>query len=43
VDELEVGNQATIRVEVRGEKPRPFRRRGLTITSVRVGDESGTV
>jgi ATP-dependent DNA helicase RecG len=43
VGELESGSQATIRVEVRGEKPRPFRRRGLTITSVKVGDDSGTV
>jgi ATP-dependent DNA helicase RecG len=41
----EVGDreQATVLVEVLGGKPRPFRRPGLTITSVKVGDESGTI
>ena len=34
------GREATIRVEVLGNTPRPFRRRGLTIISVKVGDES---
>jgi ATP-dependent DNA helicase RecG len=41
----EVGEkeQATVLVEVRGSKPRPFRKRRLSITSVKVGDESGHV
>jgi ATP-dependent DNA helicase RecG len=41
LDSLEQGEQATVLVEVRGPKPRPFRRPGLTITSVKVGDDSG--
>jgi ATP-dependent DNA helicase RecG len=40
---LEAGAQATIRVEVLGNTPRPFRKRGLTILGVKVGDESGSV
>ncbi len=40
---LERGQAATVRVEVLGSSPRPFRRRGLTITSVKVGDDSGAV
>ncbi len=40
---LEPGQKATVKVEVLGEKPRPFRRRGLSIVSVKVGDESGSV
>jgi ATP-dependent DNA helicase RecG len=40
---LESGEQATIRVEVLGNAPRPFRRRGLSITTVKVGDDSGHV
>ena len=39
--EIEEGEQATVLVEVLGAKPRPFRKRGLTITSVKVGDDSG--
>jgi len=39
--ELEDGQTGTVLVEVLGSKPRPFRRPGLTITSVKVGDESG--
>jgi ATP-dependent DNA helicase RecG len=42
VASLESGRKATIAVEVLGSAPRPFRRRGLTILSVKVGDESGT-
>ncbi|HWO15472.1 MAG TPA: ATP-dependent DNA helicase RecG [Solirubrobacterales bacterium] len=41
--ELEPGDKGTVRVEVLGNTPRPFRRRGFSITSVRVGDESGSV
>jgi len=40
---LEPGKQATIRVEVQGSQPRPFRRRGLSILSIKVGDDSGSV
>jgi len=40
---LEVGRQATIRVEVQADASRPFRRRGLSILTVKVGDESGSV
>ena len=41
--ELEPGRKATVKVEVLGEKPRPFRRRGLSVVSVKVGDDSGSV
>jgi ATP-dependent DNA helicase RecG len=40
---IEPGAESTVLVEVLGAKPRPFRRRGLTITSVKVGDASGTI
>ncbi len=40
---LEPGQQATVAVEVLGNAPRPFRKRGLTILGVKVGDNSGTV
>ena len=43
VASLEQGQKATVAVEVLGNPPRPFRRRGLTILTVKVGDESGTV
>jgi ATP-dependent DNA helicase RecG len=43
VASLEPGQKATIVVEVLGSAPRPFRRRGLTIVGVKVGDESGTI
>jgi ATP-dependent DNA helicase RecG len=40
---LEPGKQATIRVKVLADASRPFRRRGLSILSVKVGDESDSV
>ncbi len=40
---LEPGQRGTIRVEVLGAKASTFRRRGLSITSVKVGDESGSL
>jgi ATP-dependent DNA helicase RecG len=43
LSELEDGQTATILVEVLGSKPRPFRRPGLSITSVKVGDDSGHI
>ena len=43
VAELEPGAQGTVEVEVLGNAPRPFRRRGLSIISVKVGDESGSL
>jgi ATP-dependent DNA helicase RecG len=43
VGSLEPKQQATIAVEVLGNAGRPFRRRGLSILSVKVGDESGNV
>jgi ATP-dependent DNA helicase RecG len=39
--DLEQGQTATVLVEVLGAKPRPFRRRGPTIVTVKVGDASG--
>ncbi len=39
--ELEEGQTGTVLVKVLGAKPRPFRRPGLSITSVKVGDDSG--
>jgi ATP-dependent DNA helicase RecG len=41
--DLEDGQTGTVLVEVLGSKPRPFRRPGLTITSVKVGDDSGHI
>jgi ATP-dependent DNA helicase RecG len=41
LSDLEDGQTGTVLVEVLGSKPRPFRRPGLSITSVKVGDESG--
>src|SRR3954454_12559123 len=43
VAELKPGDSGTVRVEVLGATPRPFRKRGLSITSVKVGDESGSL
>jgi ATP-dependent DNA helicase RecG len=43
VADLEPGDSGTVRVEVLGNTPRPFRRRGLSITSVKVGDDSGSL
>lgn len=40
---LEPGSEGTVLVEVLGPKPRPFRRGRLSMTSVKVGDESGSV
>jgi ATP-dependent DNA helicase RecG len=40
---LEQGQKATVAVEVLGSAGRPFRRRGLSILSVKVSDESGTM
>jgi ATP-dependent DNA helicase RecG len=40
--ELDAGESGTVSVEVLGSTPRPFRRRGLSIVSVKVGDETGT-
>jgi ATP-dependent DNA helicase RecG len=37
------GETATVLVEVLGSKPRPFRKRRLTIVGVKVGDETGHV
>jgi ATP-dependent DNA helicase RecG len=37
------GERATVQVEVLGARPRPFRKRRLTIVGVKVGDDSGTV
>jgi ATP-dependent DNA helicase RecG len=37
------GKKATIRVEVLADASRPFRKRGLSILTVKVGDESGSV
>jgi ATP-dependent DNA helicase RecG len=43
VSTLEVGKQATVLVDVLVDPSRPFRRRGLSILTVKVGDESGSV
>jgi ATP-dependent DNA helicase RecG len=43
VASLELGKQATILVDVLGNRPSAFRRRGLSILSVKVGDDSGSV
>jgi ATP-dependent DNA helicase RecG len=40
---VEPGETATVQVEVLGSQPRPFRKRRLTMVSVKVGDESGHV
>jgi ATP-dependent DNA helicase RecG len=39
--DVEIGETATVLVEVQGSQPRPFRKRGLSITTVKVGDDSG--
>jgi len=41
--EVGAGETATVRVEVRGAQPRPFRRGRLRMVSVKVGDASGEV
>jgi len=43
VASLEPKAQATIRVEVLADASRPFRKRGLSILTVKVGDDSGSV
>jgi len=43
VSSLEPGRQATIAVEVLADAGRPFRKRGLSILTVKVGDASGSV
>ena len=43
VASLEQSRKATIAVEVLGSTPRPFRRRGLTIVGIKVGDGSGAL
>ena len=43
VASLEPKQQASIAVEVLGNAGRPFRRRGLSILSVKVGDESSAI
>ncbi|HEX9968236.1 MAG TPA: ATP-dependent DNA helicase RecG [Solirubrobacterales bacterium] len=43
VSDLELGKQATIRVEVLADPGRPFRRGSLSILTVKVGDASGSV
>jgi ATP-dependent DNA helicase RecG len=43
VASLEPKQQASIAVEVLANAGRPFRRRGLSILSVKVGDESGAI
>jgi len=40
---LEVGKKATVRVEVLADPGRPFRKRGLSILTVKVGDASGSI
>jgi ATP-dependent DNA helicase RecG len=40
---LEPGDAGTVLVEVLGSKPRPFRKRRLTIVGVKVGDDTGHV
>jgi ATP-dependent DNA helicase RecG len=43
VAELRPGDRGTIEVELLADPPRPFRRRGLSILTVRVGDDSGSL
>jgi ATP-dependent DNA helicase RecG len=43
VAEVDVGDKATVQVEVLGAKPSNFRRRGLSILSVKVSDESDSI
>jgi ATP-dependent DNA helicase RecG len=43
VASLEPGKRATILVDVLGDRPNTFRRQKLSITSVKVGDDSGSV
>ena len=43
VSSLEPKTQATVRVEVLTDAGRPFRKRGLSILTVKVGDDSGLI
>jgi len=43
VSSLEPGKQASIKVEVLADARRPFRKRGLSILTVKVGDETGHI
>jgi ATP-dependent DNA helicase RecG len=43
ISDLAFSRQATIRVEVLADPGRPFRRGGLSILTVKVGDDSGSV
>jgi ATP-dependent DNA helicase RecG len=43
ISELAIGERRTIEVEVLEQPGRPFRRRGLSILTVKVGDRSGSV
>jgi len=43
VADVEVGDKATVQVDLLSAKPSNFRRRGLSILSVKVGDESGSI
>jgi ATP-dependent DNA helicase RecG len=43
VSVLEHGKRASIMVEVLGDRPNTFRRQKLSITSIKVGDDSGSV
>ncbi len=43
IADLAPGSEGTVAVEVQGSAPRPFRRRGLSIVSVKVGDDSGSL
>ena len=43
LDDLKIGEEATVQVEVRSAKLRPTRRRGLTIVEAKVADDSATV
>ncbi len=43
VADLQAGDRGTIEVEVLADPPRPFRRRGLSILTVKVGDDTGSI
>ncbi|HEY8779467.1 MAG TPA: ATP-dependent DNA helicase RecG [Solirubrobacterales bacterium] len=43
LDDLKIGEEATVQVEVRSARLRPTRRRGLTIVEAKVADDSATV
>ncbi|HEY8640197.1 MAG TPA: hypothetical protein VIL53_06785, partial [Solirubrobacterales bacterium] len=43
LDDLKIGEEATVQVEVRSARLRPTRRRGLTIVEAKVADDSATL